>query len=72
MDDHTVKLSLQDAGREMDRRFPGRAWAFFVFPAEPEQRAHYVSNAPRGKVLQAFRDLHARGLPGIPGDVSDS
>lgn len=72
MDDHTVKLSLQAAAREMARRFPGRGFAFFVFPAEAGQQAQYVSNAPREKVLHAFRELGASGLPGIPGDMSRS
>lgn len=72
MNDNTVKLSLQDAAHEMHRRFPDRAWAFFVFPSEPGERSHYVSNAPREKVLRAMSELHAGGLPGLPGDVSRS
>ena len=67
MDDHDVKISIQEAAAEIARRYPGRAFSLFVWPADPGQRAQYVSNAPRNKVIQAMRDLCSAGLPGIPG-----
>jgi hypothetical protein len=72
INDHAVKMALQDAAQELARRFPGRAFSLFVWPIEQGQRAQYVSNAERGRILQAMRELAASGLPGIPGDPSGS
>lgn len=72
MNDNQVKLSLQDAAREMERRFPDRGFAFFVFPREPGQRAQYVSNADRRRVLKAMGEIIIQGLPGLPGDPEGS
>jgi len=72
MTDHEVKMSLQDAAREMARRFPGRGFSFFVWPLEQGQRAQYVSNGDRRRVIQAMRELIDAGLPGIPDGADRS
>jgi hypothetical protein len=72
MDDRDVMLALQDAGHELNGRFPDRAWSLFVWPAEPGQRARYISNAPRSQTLKAMKELAESGMPGIPESHSDS
>jgi len=72
MNDIAVKMALQDAAREIQRRFPDRAFALFVLPAVKGQSAQYVSNAARDEVMRAMGALRAQGLPGIPGDPSAS
>lgn len=68
MKDQDVKLSMQNAGNELKRRFPGRAWSLFVWPAEIGQRAHYVSNAGRAKTIESMQELIKAGVPGLPDD----
>ena len=73
MKDDVVKLELQDAAKEIARRFPDRAFSLFVCPAEQGQRAQYVANAPREQAIVAMSELIRAGLPGIPGrDLSRS
>jgi len=73
MNDHDTKLQLQDAAHHLARMFPGRAFAFFVFPAEPGQRCHYVASAKRSKIIEAMEDMISRGEPkDLPENPSDN
>jgi hypothetical protein len=62
-----TRLEIHEAAQELSRRFPGHAFALFVFANEPGELTRYVSNAPREQVVAAFRDMiNANGLTAIP------
>lgn len=66
-DDRTCKNGLQQAANGLAVQFPGRCFALFVFGAEPGELAHYTSNGPREKVVQALTELReATGFSALP------
>lgn len=66
-DDHAIKVKLQQASSALACTFPGRCFALFVFGAEHGELAHYTSNGPREKIVQAVTELRdATGFHALP------
>jgi hypothetical protein len=56
------KLDLQNAARELSRRFPGKGFALLVFDFgdDPERQLTYISNAQRPDIIKSMQEWIAR------------
>lgn len=52
-EDH--KVDLQNAARELERRFPGLGFALLVFEFDPGDGLTYISNAQRPDIVKAMQ-----------------
>ena len=66
MNDHAVRLKLQEIAKGVSRQIPGRAFAVLVWPSAVGEQVHYVGNASRESAVAGMKEFIERNPKGPP------